>query len=68
LSAYTRVARTIQVAQAFVGAGGYKSGMSGGSGGGAGAGRIERSSARREDTLTINLRAGGGFIGRFTKK
>lgn len=29
--------------------------------------KIESSSASRTDTLTIELRAGGGFIGRFTK-
>jgi len=61
-------AQTIQVPLTFLGAGGYQSMLIRDSGEGADAEQIERSSARREDTLTINLRAGGGFIGRFSKK
>jgi alpha-glucosidase len=30
--------------------------------------QIENRPARRSDSLAINLRSGGGFIGRFTKK
>jgi len=61
-------AQTIQVPLAFLGTGGYQSVLIRDSGEGADAEQVERASARREDTLTINLRSGGGFIGRFTKK
>jgi alpha-glucosidase len=62
-------AQTIQVPLTFLGAGGYQSMLIRDSGEGADAEQVERtSSLRREDTLTINLRAGGGFIGRFVKK
>jgi alpha-glucosidase len=61
-------AQTIQVPLTFLGAGGYQSMLIRDSGEGTDAEQIEHRSLRREDTLTINLRSGGGFIGRFTKK
>jgi alpha-glucosidase len=60
--------QAIQVPLTFLGPGGYQSMLIRDSGGGADAEQIERLSVRREDALTINLRSGGGFIGRFTKK
>lgn len=60
--------QTIQVPLSFLGAGGYESMFIRDSGKGADAEAIEHGSSRREDTLTINLRPGGGFIGRFTRK
>ena len=61
-------AQTIQVPLTFLGPGGYQSMLIRDSGEGTDAEQIERPSVRREDTLTINLRSGGGFIGRFTRK
>ena len=60
--------QTIQVPLSFLGPDDYESMLIRDSGRGSDAEEIEHSSARREETLTINLRAGGGFIGRFAKK
>ena len=60
--------QTIQVPLSFLGEGAYDSMFIRDSGQGADAEEIEKGSARRDDTLTINLRSGGGFIGRFTRK
>jgi alpha-glucosidase len=60
--------QTIQVPLSFLGAGGYQAMLIRDSGAGADAEQVEHTSLRREDTLTINLRSGGGFIGRFTRK
>jgi alpha-glucosidase len=60
--------QTIQVPLSFLGQGVYQSMLIRDSGEGADAEQIERPTLRREDTLTLNLRSGGGFIGRFTKK
>ncbi len=61
-------AQTIQVPLTFLGAGTYQSMLIRDSGDGPEAEQIEHKSLGHEDTLMINLRAGGGFIGRFTKK
>ncbi|HWC59783.1 MAG TPA: glycoside hydrolase family 97 C-terminal domain-containing protein, partial [Verrucomicrobiae bacterium] len=61
-------AQTIQVPLTFLGAGTYQSTLIRDSGDGPDAEQIERPMLHRDDTLTINLRSGGGFIGRFTKK
>jgi alpha-glucosidase len=61
-------AQTIQVPLSFLGPDAYESMLIRDSGNGPDAEEIERRSAQREETLTINLRPGGGFIGRFTKK
>jgi alpha-glucosidase len=51
-----------------LGQGGYQAMLIRDSGDGPDAEQIENQSLRREDTLAINLRSGGGFIGRFTRK
>ncbi|HXT12115.1 MAG TPA: glycoside hydrolase family 97 catalytic domain-containing protein [Candidatus Angelobacter sp.] len=61
-------AQTIQVPLSFLGPGAYAAMLIRDSGAGPNAEQIEHTSQRREDTLTINLRSGGGFIGRFTRK
>jgi alpha-glucosidase len=61
-------AQTIQVPLSFLSDGDYQAMLIRDSGAGSNAEQIEHTSAHREDTLTINLRPGGGFIGRFTKK
>jgi alpha-glucosidase len=61
-------AQSIQVPLNFLGQGVYQSQLIRDSGEGADAEQIERPTVRREDALTVNLRSGGGFIGRFTKK
>jgi alpha-glucosidase len=61
-------AQTIEVPLSFLGMGAYDSMLIRDSGDGPDAEEIEHGSARREDSLTINLRSGGGFIGRFTRK
>ena len=61
-------AQTIQIPLSFLGPGVYQSMLVRDSGEGADAEQIEHPSLRREETLTINLRSGGGFIGRFTRK
>jgi alpha-glucosidase len=61
-------AQTIQVPLSFLGPGAYDSMFIRDSGKGPDAEEIERGSARGEDSLTINLRSGGGFIGRFMRK
>jgi alpha-glucosidase len=61
-------AQEIHVPLSFLGPGVYQSMLVRDSGEGADAEQIERPTMRREDTLTVNLRSGGGFIGRFTKK
>jgi alpha-glucosidase len=61
-------AQTIQVPLSFLGPDVYEAMYIRDSGSGPDAEQVEHSSARRDETLTINLRTGGGFIGRFTKK
>jgi alpha-glucosidase len=61
-------AQSIKVPLTFLGPGSYQSMLIRDSGEGPDAEQIERKSLRREDTLTINLRTGGGFIGRFVKQ
>jgi alpha-glucosidase len=60
--------KTIQVPLSFLGQGAYDGMLVRDSGEGPNAEQIENKPLRREDTLTINLRSGGGFIGRFTRK
>ena len=61
-------AQTIQVPLSFLGQGVYDSMLIRDSGSGLDAEEIEHKTSRSEDSLTINLRSGGGFIARFTKK
>jgi alpha-glucosidase len=61
-------AQTIQVPLSFLGQGGYQGMLIRDSGSGPDAEQVENQAARREDTLTLNLRSGGGFIGRFARK
>ena len=61
-------AQTIQIPLSFLGQGGYQAMLIRDSGDGPDAEQIENQSLRREETLAINLRSGGGFIGRFTRK
>jgi alpha-glucosidase len=61
-------AQSIRVPLSFLGPDAYEAMFIRDSGSGADAEEIEHRSAQREETLTINLRPGGGFIGRFTKK
>ncbi|HWD94394.1 MAG TPA: glycoside hydrolase family 97 catalytic domain-containing protein [Verrucomicrobiae bacterium] len=63
-----RDAQTIQVPLSFLGPEAYESMFIRDSANGPDAEEVEHRAARREDTLTINLRPGGGFIGRFTRK
>ncbi len=60
--------QAIQVPLSFLGDGGYDGMLIRDSGNGADAEEIENKSVDSEDTLNINLRSGGGFIGRFTRK
>jgi alpha-glucosidase len=61
-------AQTVQVPLSFLGPDAYEAMLIRDSGSGPDAEEIEHRSARREESLTINLRPGGGFIGRFTRK
>jgi alpha-glucosidase len=61
-------AQTIRVPLSFLGTGTYQSMLIRDSGNGPDAEEIEQRSLRPEDSLTINLRSGGGFIGRFTRR
>ena len=60
--------QTIEVPLTFLEQGAYQGMLIRDSGAGTDAEEIENKTVRREDSLTINLRSGGGFIGRFTKK
>ena len=60
--------QTIQVPLSFLNQGGYDGMLVRDSGDGPDAEQIENKPLRRDDSLTINLRSGGGFIGRFTRK
>lgn len=60
--------RTIDIPLSFLDEGGYDGVLIRDSGNGADAEQIENKTVRREDSLTINLRSGGGFISRFTRK
>jgi len=60
--------QTIQVPLSFLGENVYDAMLIRDSGNGPDAEQIERTTQRGADTLTINLRSGGGFIGRFTRK
>lgn len=61
-------AQTIQEPLSFLGQSAYEGMLIRDSGAGSNAEEIENKTVRREDVLTINLRTGGGFIGRFTRK
>ena len=60
--------QTIQVPLSFLGQNVYDAMLIRDSGSGPDAEQIEHTTQRGEDTLTINLRSGGGFIGRFLRK
>jgi alpha-glucosidase len=59
--------RTIQVPLSFLGDGAYQATLVRDSGADSSAVQMENTTSRRGDVLTINLRNGGGFLGRFTK-
>lgn len=61
-------AQSVQVPMSFLGDDDYQGMLIRDSGKGPEAEEIENRLVHREETLTINLRAGGGFIGRFSKK
>jgi alpha-glucosidase len=61
-------AKTIQVPLTFLGDGTYKALLARDNPDNDAAVVIENSTARRGDTLTLQLRSGGGFVGRFTKQ
>jgi len=61
-------AQSIEVPLSFLDQGGYQAMLIRDSGNGPDAEEIEHTSLRREDSLTINLRSGGGFIGRFIRR
>jgi alpha-glucosidase len=60
-------ARVIQVPLSFLGPDDYRAQLVRDSGNSPAAEQIENRTVHRGDVLTINLRAGGGFIGRFTR-
>ncbi len=61
-------AQTIHVPLSFLGAGGYAATLVRDDPANDAAVKTETATARRADTLTIELHSGGGFVGRFTKK
>jgi alpha-glucosidase len=61
-------ARTVQVPLGFLGRGSYDALLARDRADEAGAVDVERSTADRQTTLSIVLRAGGGFVGRFTPR
>jgi alpha-glucosidase len=60
--------RMLRIAPAFLGAGRYSSLVVRDDPDNAAAVRVERGDARAQDTFTIDLRDGGGFIARFTPR
>jgi alpha-glucosidase len=60
-------ADTIQVPASFLGAGGYRALMVRDREDDPAAVKIEEATITRDDSLAINLRAGGGFVARFAK-
>ena len=60
--------QTIEVPLSFLDQGAYDGLLIRDSGNGADAEQVENKTVRHEDSFTINLRSGGGFIGRFTRK
>lgn len=60
-------ARTTQIPLAFLGTGKYQALVIRDQPENAAAVRIENTSVSRDDALVIELRAGGGFMGRFTR-
>jgi alpha-glucosidase len=61
-------AKTIQVPLSFLAEGSYKASLVRDNKADAAAVVLENKSTRQNDTLTIELSNGGGFVGRFTKK
>jgi alpha-glucosidase len=57
-------ARTLKVAPTFLGAGAYAAALVRDDPGNAAAVRLDRASVRAQDTMTIELRDGGGFVAR----
>lgn len=60
-------ARTLQVPLSFLGEGAYQASLVRDNKENDAAVAVEKTTARRSDSLTIELRSGGGFVGRFTK-
>jgi alpha-glucosidase len=60
-------ARTIQVPLSFLSAGSYRSALVRDDAPDGSTVRVESSVLTPKNTITLNLRAGGGFLGRFTK-
>ncbi len=60
-------AKTIRVPLSFLGDGQYKAALVRDKAGDDAAVEIEHVTHQRSDTLTIELRAGGGFLGRFSR-
>ncbi len=60
-------ARTIQVPLSFLGDGPYKASLVRDNKENSGAVVLDNQTLRRNDTLTIEMISGGGFVGRFTK-
>jgi alpha-glucosidase len=60
-------ARTIQVPLSFLSAGNYRSALVRDDAPDGSTVRVESSVLTPKNTITLNLRAGGGFLGRFTK-
>jgi alpha-glucosidase len=61
-------AKTIKIPLSFLGSGKYQAMMARDQQDEAAAVKIENATTSRADTLTVELRAGGGFIGRFIKQ
>lgn len=61
-------ARTVRIGPSFLGAGAYRAMIVRDSEDNAAAVKIEKTSVSRKDSLTIYLRAGGGFIATFRKE
>lgn len=61
-------AKTIQVPLSFLGAGDYQGTLVRDDPANDAAVKLENVAAHRDDTLTIDLHSGGGFVGRFVKK
>ena len=61
-------AKTIQVPLSFLGDGDYKAVLVRDVKDDPASVNVEKSTAKRGDTLTIEMANGGGFVGRFSKK
>jgi hypothetical protein len=58
---------TLQIPLSFLGAYDYQALIARDAGSGPDAVRMEQRSVGRGDTLIVNLRSGGGFVGRFIR-